>query len=100
MEGVSEMATKPAIRITAGDVPAPTAKVDVTLCGGHLDGLPVTGVEVPGTWPVITTLERCAPPAGTPDSSHAFIPRRYRICLCSGRVRLDRRRRVRYCLEG
>lgn len=97
LEGVDQMSMKPAIRITAGDVPAPHAQVNVVLFGGHLDGLRVADVEVAGTWPVITTLE---PWARKVPAEPAFIPRRYQICLCSGRVHLDKTRRVRYCLSG
>lgn len=99
IEGMDTMATKPAIRITAGDVPAPVVSdVDVVLFGGHMDGLKVSNVEVPGVWPVITTLEGFG--ALSSEGARAYLPRRYRICLCKGRVQLDRRRRVRYCLEG
>lgn len=95
MEGLRGVATKPAIRITQGDVPAPTTTVKITLFGGHMDGLPVTNLEVPGVWPVITTLEQWS----RKDEPLAFIPRRYKICLCFGRVQMDRQRRIRYCLE-
>ena len=95
-EGVDLMTTKPAIRITAGDVPAPTATLNIVLTGGHLDGLAVSEVEVPGVWPVITTLEQIRVKGAT---EHQFIPRRYMICLCAGRVELSKRRHVRYCLD-
>lgn len=97
MEGAA-MSTKPAIRITAGDVPAPTTRIDVALFGGHMDGLQVTKVEIPGTWPVITTLEEWVRKDQDEDTK-SFMPRRYSICLCTGKVALDRKRRVRYCLE-
>lgn len=99
IEGVGHMATKPAIRITAGDVPAPEVTVNVSLFGGHLDGLVVSQVEIPGAWPVITTLEPYRP-KGAPADEHVYIPRAYTVCLCNERVSLDRRRRVRYCIEG
>ena len=97
LEGVSTVSTKPALRITPGDVPAPFVTVNLSLFGGHMDGLGISEVEVPGVWPVITTLEKVA--AADSGETRFFIPRRYKICMCFGRVQLDRRRRIRYCLE-
>ena len=93
------MGTKPTIRISPGDVPAPRAKiVDVTLFGGHMDGMPVREVELAGTWPVITTMETVR--ESREDSGTVrFIKRRYQVCLhFGGAPKLDRSRRVRYCL--
>ena len=93
------MSTKPAIKITAGDVPARgVARLNLVLVGGHLDGLPISEVEVPGIWPEVTTLERWTRPSDDLGTL-SFITRVYTVCLCTGRVQLDRRRRVMYCLE-